>query len=54
MNGIISMSHSIYNRFKNTATQIVTTEQFLPIVPPAQKEGAASMDYIFEPSKENL
>jgi len=23
----------IYNRFKNAATQIVTTEQFLPIVP---------------------
>lgn len=44
----------IYNRFKNTATQIVTTEQFLPIVPPAQKEGAASMDYIFEPSKEEI
>jgi F-type H+-transporting ATPase subunit gamma len=44
----------IYNRFKNTATQIVTTEQFLPIVPPAQKEGAAHMDYIFEPSKEEI
>lgn len=44
----------IYNRFKNTATQIVTTEQFLPIVPPAQKEGVAQMDYIFEPSKEEI
>lgn len=44
----------IYNRFKNTATQIVTTEQFLPIVPPAQKEGVTQMDYIFEPSKEEI
>jgi F-type H+-transporting ATPase subunit gamma len=44
----------IYNRFKNTATQIVTTEQFLPIVPPSQKEGGTAMDYIFEPSKEEI
>ena len=40
----------VYNRFKNAATQIVTTEQFLPIVP---VEGAVNVnaDYIFEPSK---
>lgn len=44
----------IYNRFKNTATQIVTTEQFLPIVQTAPKEGVVSMDYIFEPSKEEI
>jgi len=44
----------IYNRFKNVATQIVTTEQFLPIVPQEQKQGAAQLDYIFEPSKEEI
>ena len=44
----------IYNRFKNTATQIVTTEQFLPIVQTESKEGAVQMDYIFEPSKEEI
>ena len=40
----------VYNQFKNAATQIVTTEQFLPIVP---VEGNANnvADYIFEPSK---
>ncbi|APX98867.1 ATP synthase F1 subunit gamma [Lacinutrix venerupis] len=40
----------VYNKFKNAATQIVMTEQFLPIVP---VEGGAEMnaDYIFEPSK---
>ncbi|OYX28393.1 MAG: ATP synthase F1 subunit gamma [Flavobacteriales bacterium 32-35-8] len=40
----------VYNKFKNAATQIVTTEQFLPIVP---IEGSANnnADYIFEPSK---
>ena len=40
----------VYNTFKNAATQIVVTEQFLPIVP---MEGAENLstDYIFEPSK---
>ncbi len=43
----------VYNQFKNAATQIVTTEQFLPIVP-AQDSSAGSADYIFEPSKEDI
>ncbi len=43
----------IYNKFKNAATQIVTTEQFLPIVPP-EVESNVSLDYIFEPSKEEI
>ncbi|WP_223550171.1 ATP synthase F1 subunit gamma [Aestuariivivens sp. NBU2969] len=40
----------VYNKFKNAATQIVMTEQFLPIVP---VEGSANTnaDYIFEPGK---
>jgi F-type H+-transporting ATPase subunit gamma len=44
-----------YNKFKNAATQIVTTEQFLPIMPPSssnEKSGIA--DYIFEPSKAEI
>ena len=44
-----------YNKFKNAATQIVTTEQFLPIMPPSdsdKKSGVA--DYIFEPSKAEI
>ena len=40
----------IYNRFKNAATQIVTHEQFLPVVP-ANSEKNVAIDYIFEPSK---
>jgi len=40
----------VYNKFKNAATQIIMTEQFLPIVP---IEGAENLsaDYVFEPSK---
>ncbi len=40
----------VYNKFKNAATQIVMTEQFLPIVPVEGAEGSSG-DYIFEPSK---
>ncbi len=43
----------LYNRFKNAATQIVTKEQFLPIV--SNDEGnEAPADYIFEPSSEEI
>ncbi|TXE13029.1 ATP synthase F1 subunit gamma [Seonamhaeicola algicola] len=42
----------VYNRFKNAATQIVTTEQFLPIVPVVSEADAnTNLDYVFEPSK---
>ena len=39
----------VYNNFKNAATQIVMTEQFLPIVP-MQGEANVNSDYIYEPS----
>ncbi len=44
----------VYNKFKNAATQIVMTEQFLPIVPVASEEAGSNMDYIFEPEKEKI
>ncbi|WP_412987531.1 ATP synthase F1 subunit gamma [Pontimicrobium sp. IMCC45349] len=40
----------VYNKFKNAATQIVMTEQFLPIVP-VESDANVNLDYIFEPSK---
>ena len=43
----------VYNKFKNAATQIVMTEQFLPIVP-MESEANVQQDYIFEPSKEEI
>lgn len=43
----------IYNQFKNAATQIVMTEQFLPLSP-VQSETVTAGDYIFEPSKEEI
>ncbi len=49
-NGTYDRIEIVYNKFKNAATQIIMTEQFLPIVP---MEGAevSNADYIFEPSK---
>lgn len=43
----------IYNKFKNAATQILETEQLLPIVKPKESTSDNS-DYIFEPSKEEI
>lgn len=45
----------VYSRFKNAATQIYTTEQFLPIPKVAADEGLKkNVDFIFEPEKEVL
>lgn len=44
----------VYNQFKNAATQIPTVEQFLPIEPVEDAAASANLDYIFEPSKEEI
>lgn len=43
----------VYNSFKNAATQVIMSEQFLPIVP-VEGEANVNLDYIFEPSKEEI
>ena len=51
----------VYNEFKNVATQLIQVEQLLPLAPaqeaavtPSAKETDNSVDYIFEPSKEEI
>jgi len=47
----------VYNEFKNVATQIIRTEQFLPIQEKQiERNGSAALaaDYTFEPSKEEI
>ncbi|MBC9812326.1 ATP synthase F1 subunit gamma [Crocinitomicaceae bacterium CZZ-1] len=44
----------VYNKFVNAATQDVITEQILPIVKNEQENSAATADYIFEPSKQEI
>lgn len=43
----------VYNQFKNAATQLVMKEQFLPIEP-VERDEEVVLDYIFEPSKEEI
>lgn len=45
----------VYNQFKNAAVQILTTEQYLPVLPPSNEgKSNAKADYIFEPEKEKI
>ena len=45
----------VYNQFKNAAVQILTTEQFLPVLIPEKEDDDQLMtDYIYEPSKEYI
>lgn len=50
-NGTYDKIVLVYNHFKNAGTQVVLSEQFLPIVPVATEEEPVALDYIFEPSK---
>ena len=53
VNEAYAEGHLVYNRFKNAATQLVTVEPFLPLVPEAV-EGQTETDYIYEPGKEAI
>lgn len=45
----------IYNQFKNAASQILTKEQYLPIVKSSvKKESKLVHDYIFDPSQDHI
>ena len=46
----------VYNQFKNAATQILVTEQFLPINTgtSAGTGASAGVEYIFQPNKEDI
>lgn len=46
----------VYNEFKNVATQILRTEQLLPVLLPADASNNKSnpIDYIYQPSQEEI
>ncbi|MEO8591570.1 MAG: ATP synthase F1 subunit gamma [Flavobacteriales bacterium] len=46
----------VYNKFKNAAVQIVTEEEYLPVVPPAKAVDAktSKADYIMEPDRRTI
>ena len=43
----------VYNHFKNIATQILVTEQFLPVLAMSSPK-KADIDYIFQPDQEEI
>jgi F-type H+-transporting ATPase subunit gamma len=53
-NGTYDRIEIVYNRFKNAAVQIQTTEQFLPVELENDTSTKVNTDYIFEPSKEYI
>ena len=44
----------VYNEFKNVATQILCTEQFLPIISSDEGISDANNDYIYQPDQNTL
>lgn len=57
INGDFDRVEIVYNEFKNVATQIVRSHQFLPLVQEKSENQTVALqnsDYIFEPSKEEI
>ena len=52
-NGDYDRIDIVYNQFKNVATQILITEQFLPVLPVASGKKQDN-DYIFQPNLEEI
>jgi F-type H+-transporting ATPase subunit gamma len=44
----------VYNEFKNVATQVLRTEQLLPVVLPTETVKSNPVDYIYQPSQEEI
>ena len=46
----------VYNQFKNAATQVLVTEQFLPVVSQQSTDNSqqSEVDYIYMPNKEDI
>jgi F-type H+-transporting ATPase subunit gamma len=44
----------LFNYSKNVATQIIQTEQLLPLVASETTENVSAVDYIFEPTEEEI
>lgn len=54
VNGVYGKVDVIYNEFKNVATQNLIVEPFLPIISEQNNSVNSDVDYIYEPSKEEI
>jgi F-type H+-transporting ATPase subunit gamma len=52
--GNIDKIEIVYNEFKNVATQILRTEQFLPVAPVQSTTKIKEVDYIYQPNREEI
>lgn len=52
--GEIDAVELVYSEFKNAATQVFTSEPFLPVKKSESKKGQTKADFIFEPDKNIL
>ena len=52
--GVFDEAFLIYNSFKNAAVQELIFEPYLPVEPVVDNEISPSIDYIFEPEKEEI
>ena len=50
----IDKAEIVYNEFKNIATQVLRTEQFLPLQEAESSTQNQNNDYIFQPDQEEL
>ena len=53
-NGTFDKVEIVYNEFKNIATQILRTEQYLPVVLPENTNHTQGTDYIYQPNREEI
>ncbi|MCU0397582.1 MAG: ATP synthase F1 subunit gamma, partial [Cyclobacteriaceae bacterium] len=53
-NGKYDKVEIIYNEFKNVATQVLRTEQYLPVVLPLATTKTPSTDYIYQPDRTEI
>lgn len=52
--GVYDRVQIVYNRFKNAATQILTSEEFLPLVLKTGGEEVTGTDFILEPDSASI
>jgi F-type H+-transporting ATPase subunit gamma len=53
-NGRYDKIEVVYNEFKNVATQILRTEQFLPVLAKREETKTTEVDYIYQPDREEI
>jgi len=53
-NGQFDKIEIVYNEFKNVATQILRTEQFLPVIQENKSQQTQESDYIYQPNQEDI